>query len=598
MGKYTVKKGDSWASIAGKLYGGDQRFYNVLMAANSGINMLQPGMVIDAPNLDSYRRNLREEGKLHYVGPDDVARANLYTYRSGGTNQIAFQEGTAPSPWYEYLLTQAGLTPSSYLATAPGGAGSPQIDNGGYPQVTRTPYTELDVGSEVPLSEGLNEPDDTTRVVPGEPRPPTPRSPRATDSRYTRNAATEGGLNLTWQARRAAGMSFNPTTAGYNVSSNLRRLTAEGTPTSIYDYRNRGLYSGQTRNLPTRKTGSLGGYLTPPYNYPYADYTNYGGYDVVRDVRRASDFEPGVTRQSAQKRQFPSMFSGGFTNAEDAWRAQQDPLGVGVPTFGARSDSRWAGSGPRERNTRGTGRRTGLEQGLLQPDAKPGDMSFQEALDYIDQVYRELAEEAGIPDSSMISGVKRDASGNPIFRDGRPVYEYRRLGSITTKRVEGYAPIMGTDRNGNPKVIGWEPIYSDTPIEVPLRSGPFKPSEYLIPQRDGSVIISGGDYPLLALQPTPMSPPSSGRRVPVNGVGNYRPFEWSPTRNYGGGGKRTTYNRPYVRQEPSGPRVSPAGQYQRPVSRGGLSNMPQSRPINQRGVNYRAFIGATNWRLF
>lgn len=49
---YTVQPGDSWASIAGKVYG-NQRWYEQLAAANAGVGMLTPGMTISTPNFDT-----------------------------------------------------------------------------------------------------------------------------------------------------------------------------------------------------------------------------------------------------------------------------------------------------------------------------------------------------------------------------------------------------------------------------------------------------------------------------------------------------------------------------------------------------------------
>lgn len=52
MASYTVKAGDSWASIAGNVYG-NQRWLVELAKLNGGLNrMLHPGDVIDAPDFD------------------------------------------------------------------------------------------------------------------------------------------------------------------------------------------------------------------------------------------------------------------------------------------------------------------------------------------------------------------------------------------------------------------------------------------------------------------------------------------------------------------------------------------------------------------
>lgn len=52
MASYTVKSGDSWASIAGAAYG-NQRWLLELANANGGVNrMLHPGDVVDLPDFD------------------------------------------------------------------------------------------------------------------------------------------------------------------------------------------------------------------------------------------------------------------------------------------------------------------------------------------------------------------------------------------------------------------------------------------------------------------------------------------------------------------------------------------------------------------
>ena len=48
MATYTVQTGDSWAKIAGKVYG-NQRMFLELAKANQGIYNLAPGMVLDLP---------------------------------------------------------------------------------------------------------------------------------------------------------------------------------------------------------------------------------------------------------------------------------------------------------------------------------------------------------------------------------------------------------------------------------------------------------------------------------------------------------------------------------------------------------------------
>lgn len=50
MAQYQVGNGESWMSIAGKLYGGDQTQFGNIMQANPGKLMLHPGDIIEVPD--------------------------------------------------------------------------------------------------------------------------------------------------------------------------------------------------------------------------------------------------------------------------------------------------------------------------------------------------------------------------------------------------------------------------------------------------------------------------------------------------------------------------------------------------------------------
>lgn len=50
MASYTVRPGESWASIAGTVFG-DQRWFEELERANPGVDLLHPGMTINLPDV-------------------------------------------------------------------------------------------------------------------------------------------------------------------------------------------------------------------------------------------------------------------------------------------------------------------------------------------------------------------------------------------------------------------------------------------------------------------------------------------------------------------------------------------------------------------
>lgn len=80
--KYVVKAGDSWAKIAGEMYG-DQRMFAELMRANPNIAMMRPGQTLKLP----------DPRKNAYVSNTEAAV-------SGMTNQWKDSKGNVVSPGY------------------------------------------------------------------------------------------------------------------------------------------------------------------------------------------------------------------------------------------------------------------------------------------------------------------------------------------------------------------------------------------------------------------------------------------------------------------------------------------------------------------
>jgi hypothetical protein len=136
--KYTVKSGDSWARIAGRVYG-DQRMFAALMRANRGILVLRPGMVIDLP----------EPQANPYVGPADIERAQLNDALVGYKGDISqledLQQPTQPAPLtpppvtgpQPTLPTSGGLLQGFNIPTAQGPQAAQQQPQGPSPFPTR-----------------------------------------------------------------------------------------------------------------------------------------------------------------------------------------------------------------------------------------------------------------------------------------------------------------------------------------------------------------------------------------------------------------------------------------------------------------------------
>jgi len=105
---YTVKSGDSWAKIAGDVYG-NQRMYIELMKANGDINMLKPGQTI-------------------YL-PSKMANEDIYI-----SDSMAQASGMATSGELQYGMN----TPGTTTPTAPGA-----VPGGGVAGGTPVPYWQL-----------------------------------------------------------------------------------------------------------------------------------------------------------------------------------------------------------------------------------------------------------------------------------------------------------------------------------------------------------------------------------------------------------------------------------------------------------------------
>lgn len=113
MATYTVKKGDSYASIAGDVYG-NQRWMQGLAQANGG-RPLTPGMVINLPNFDTAQSPLVTEEFMQ-------SAADMQSVYDAYNQNVAFPN----SPYQSGLITptieeQAKITPEIYTGPVAGG---------------------------------------------------------------------------------------------------------------------------------------------------------------------------------------------------------------------------------------------------------------------------------------------------------------------------------------------------------------------------------------------------------------------------------------------------------------------------------------------
>lgn len=120
---YTVQSGDSFASIAQKLYG-DQRYFNVIADLIGG-GTLQAGMVLKAPDLSGYMKDLAAKGQKHLVTPGQATAYGM----SGGSSQ-ASQTSSASTPttttpqvdpFTTWLANNPAQTAATHYASTPSG---------------------------------------------------------------------------------------------------------------------------------------------------------------------------------------------------------------------------------------------------------------------------------------------------------------------------------------------------------------------------------------------------------------------------------------------------------------------------------------------
>lgn len=120
---YTVQSGDSFASIAQKLYG-DQRYFNVIADLIGG-GTLQAGMVLKAPDLSGYMKDLAEKGQKHLVTPGQATAYGM----SGGSSQVSSASPTTqtpatvqPDPMSTWLANNPAQTAATPYVSTPSGA--------------------------------------------------------------------------------------------------------------------------------------------------------------------------------------------------------------------------------------------------------------------------------------------------------------------------------------------------------------------------------------------------------------------------------------------------------------------------------------------
>lgn len=123
---YTVQTGDSWAKIAGKIYG-NQRMFKELMAANPNLKFLRPGQKLKLPkakkNEDINISNAAAEalGMATTSQIADFYRNNPTAQKYGMTNMLRQNEvltGQAQATWNAGPQTQPSPLAQQYIPQA------------------------------------------------------------------------------------------------------------------------------------------------------------------------------------------------------------------------------------------------------------------------------------------------------------------------------------------------------------------------------------------------------------------------------------------------------------------------------------------------
>ena len=110
MANYTVKSGESWASIAGKMYG-NQRWMQALSEANRNVS-LHPGTQIKIPQFDT--------GVSPLVSNEFVARSNIQQQEYNQYNQLNYGIPADQLPgMMDYYVPGVSGGPAGYSSTPP-----------------------------------------------------------------------------------------------------------------------------------------------------------------------------------------------------------------------------------------------------------------------------------------------------------------------------------------------------------------------------------------------------------------------------------------------------------------------------------------------
>lgn len=98
MASYTVRAGDSWASIAGNAYGNQRWLIELAQANGMSVNdMLHPGMVIDLPNFDLSQTPVITNEQWAGVPTGVSGGQTQYGNSGGGPSVPSFQPPAIPT---------------------------------------------------------------------------------------------------------------------------------------------------------------------------------------------------------------------------------------------------------------------------------------------------------------------------------------------------------------------------------------------------------------------------------------------------------------------------------------------------------------------
>jgi hypothetical protein len=351
--KYTVKSGDSWFKIAGRIYG-DQRMAGELARMNNGVNMLQPGMVLRLPN---QRRNpYIGQNEFDGVGsgqPPAVPVSAVQASTAAVAPPPVNFYGDAPAyipPGFQYTPPAPAQAPNMASGREGGLMGNraqpqPTRQGGGRPLYAPTPAPTLNSARKQRPAKG-----GTPQTPPapvgmggyqGGQQPGQNRPPRRLPNRYQGTApqqppqqvqAPAGGRPVT--APRPQGVrpeDYIPPGYNYPPIPQTPQVNAPKQQYPTYNWQRQYQRPWDVRNIELLAQGQY------PYTIPEQDLIDYGvnpllveeaGYQYVPEMRVYVKLNPAASTK-------PTTSGGGGGGYPGSYGGRGGRSGVRFPSYGS-----------------------------------------------------------------------------------------------------------------------------------------------------------------------------------------------------------------------------------------------------------------------